>query len=64
MHVTVDAEACEAYGQCVMRAPQVFDLGDEDLAVTLLDAHPAEALTLPVQAAAAACPVAAITVGQ
>jgi ferredoxin len=62
MKVTVDPELCEAFGQCVLEAPQVFDLGDDDVLVTVLDAQPDEALRELVEAAAGACPVAAIQV--
>ncbi|MCW2952013.1 MAG: ferredoxin [Conexibacter sp.] len=62
MKVIVDLDVCEAYGQCVLQAPQVFDLGDDDEVVTVLDADPDDALRERVEAAADACPVDAIRI--
>jgi ferredoxin len=62
VRVTVDLETCEAYGQCVMYAPQVFDLGDDDDVVRLLDPEPDDALRGAVSESADACPVNAISI--
>jgi ferredoxin len=58
--VIVDFDACAAHGDCVVAAPDVFDLGDDDEVVRLLNPEPPEALRATVQAAADACPMAAI----
>jgi ferredoxin len=62
MKVIVDFDACAAHGDCVVAAPEVFDLGDDDDIVTLLQEEPPEELRTQVQAAADACPMAAIRI--
>jgi ferredoxin len=62
MKVIVDFDACAAHGDCVVAAPEVFDLGEDDEVVTLLEAEPADDLRAKVQAAADACPMAAIRI--
>lgn len=62
MKITVDFAACEMHGDCVMEAPEVFDLDDDSDVVVLLDDQPSEDLRPKVQAARRACPVAAILV--
>jgi ferredoxin len=60
MKVSVDRSVCQSHGQCVMAAPQVFDLDDElDLNY---DAEPADELRDAVKEAALMCPTQAITV--
>jgi ferredoxin len=60
MRVKVDLQLCEAHGECVVAAPEVFDLGDDDDHVTLLMEHPPEELRAKVKEAVDACPVACI----
>jgi ferredoxin len=63
MNVFVDASKCELHGECVMAAPDVFEIGeDETETVTLLDAEPDETLRNAVEEAALLCPVAAIRI--
>lgn len=62
MKVVVDFEACEMHGDCVMEAPEVFDLEDDSDVVTVLEPEPDEALRTKVERAARMCPVAAILV--
>lgn len=61
VRIAVDRGVCESHGQCVHTAPEVFDL-DDDGAVVHPDGVP-ESDRPSVEAAAAACPVRAITVG-
>lgn len=62
MRVVVDLPACNGHGECVIEAPEVFDLtGDADV-VTVLEEHPDETRRAHVERAAAMCPVAAIRV--
>jgi ferredoxin len=63
MKVTVDYDLCEAHGQCVMAAPEVFHIPDGADEVTVLDEHPPEAIREKVEEAASLCPVLAIQVG-
>lgn len=62
MKVIVDFDACAAHGDCVLAAPEIFDLGDDDEVVTVLEAEPADDLRAKIQAAADACPMAAIRI--
>ncbi|MEU4392716.1 ferredoxin [Kribbella sp. NPDC023855] len=59
MRIEVDRATCENHGQCVFAAPEVFAFDDDEQLT--YDAHPATGLAEAVRAAAAACPVRAIT---
>jgi ferredoxin len=60
MKVEVDTDKCCGAGTCVLVAPDVFDQGDDDGIVILLDATPAPELHAAVREAASVCPAAAI----
>jgi ferredoxin len=60
--VVVDFDACAAHGDCVVVAPEIFDLGEDDEVVTLLQAEPSDDLRPNAQAAVDACPMAAIRI--
>ncbi|WP_346779284.1 ferredoxin [Mycobacterium camsae] len=60
MHVNVDYEVCEGHGQCLLAAPEVFDLPDGADQVVVLDPDPPEAQRQLVIQAAAMCPAQAI----
>lgn len=62
MHVTVDQDLCEGHGQCLMAAPEVFDLPDGIDKVVVLNADPPEHLRAAVVRAAAMCPAQALHV--
>jgi ferredoxin len=62
MKVVVDLDACAAHGDCVVEAPEIFDIGDDDEVVSVLLEEPGEALRSKAQAAADACPMAAIRI--
>jgi ferredoxin len=57
--VSVDLTICENHGQCVLAAPEVFAFDDDEQLV--YDASPPAGLEDKLRAAAAACPVRAIT---
>jgi ferredoxin len=60
MKVIVDMEKCEYHGQCMVAAPEVFDLrGDNEL---VYEPHPDDSLRDEVEEAMDACPVQAITI--
>jgi ferredoxin len=61
MRVVVDYDRCESNGICMMEAPEVFELRDDDN-LYLLQEHPGPELRSKVQAAVAGCPTAAISV--
>lgn len=62
MKVIVDSALCALHGDCVMEAPEVFDLEDDSDVVILLDDKPPAELRSQVEAAARMCPVSAITI--
>lgn len=62
MKVTVDTSLCEVHGDCVVAAPEVFDIGEDDDVVQVLMAEPGEELRAAVTQAAKMCPVSAITI--
>lgn len=61
MKATVDADLCTGCGLCVDTCPEVFEMGDDDVAVVIADPAPAEAEDT-CKEAADDCPVEAITV--
>jgi ferredoxin len=61
MIVRVDFKVCQGHGQCVLFAPQIFELNDEGLAVVLVERPEDEAMRAAAVEAARACPVRAIT---
>ncbi len=62
MKIFLDASKCEAHGDCVLAAPELFDLGDDDEVARLLDATPPESLRAKAESAVKLCPVSAIRV--
>ncbi|RJQ68139.1 ferredoxin [Pseudonocardiaceae bacterium YIM PH 21723] len=62
MKVSVDRHLCVGSGQCVLTDPDVFDQGEEDGIVVLLDAAPGAEHDELVEEAALVCPAQAITV--
>jgi ferredoxin len=62
MKIIVDTELCEAHGDCVLAAPEVFDLDYDDNVVKVLQEEPGEELRAKCEEAARMCPVAAIKI--
>ncbi|WP_395312221.1 ferredoxin [Mycobacterium sp. AMU20-3851] len=58
--VTVDPKLCEGHALCLDTAPEVFDVGDDDVASCLQ--QPSPALWPAVRAAIDACPRGAISI--
>jgi ferredoxin len=56
--VIVDTDMCQAHGECAFAAPEVFELGEDD--VLRWVEEPDESLRPKVEQAVAACPVQAI----
>jgi len=61
MKVSVDQSVCREYANCIVESPDVFDVDEESGKVLLLVVEPDPAQFDEVRAAAAACPVRAIT---
>jgi len=62
MRITLDPGVCDAHGDCVVVAPEIFDLDDDDQVVRLLIEEPAEHLWACAREAADVCPVQAIII--
>jgi ferredoxin len=62
MRVEADAAKCIASGQCVLNAPEVFDQGEDEGTILLLNDSPAAEHHNAVREAAMVCPSGAITV--
>jgi ferredoxin len=56
----VDRDLCEGYANCVFQAPDVFDLGDDNIVVVQV-ADIGEAERGRIEEAVTSCPVAALS---
>jgi ferredoxin len=61
MRVAVDFALCESNAICAGVAPEVFELGDDDV-LRLLDDQPDESLGARLREAARRCPKQAISI--
>jgi ferredoxin len=61
MRAVVNEEMCEGHGKCQLAAPEVFELGEDDVSRVKVDPVPAE-LREKVERAARLCPRQAIAV--
>jgi len=61
MRVTVEPGTCQAYANCLLAAPDVFDLDEEAAVVMILQERPPEELRPAVEDAVRSCPVQALT---
>jgi ferredoxin len=62
MRISVNRSRCIAAGQCVLKAPQVFDQDEQDGTVILRTENPTPELQDSVRLAARICPSEAISV--
>lgn len=62
MKITIDTNLCEVHGDCVVVAPDIFDIGEDDDVVQVLQPEPAEEHRAAVVQAARMCPVGAILI--
>ncbi|MFE5699236.1 ferredoxin [Rhodococcus sp. ACS1] len=60
MHVTADAGRCRGYGSCMLEAPEVFDLDEDENKVILLQESPPESLHTKTDRAIRSCPAKAL----
>jgi ferredoxin len=61
MRIELDSTLCQAYGNCLLAAPDVFELTEATPVVLVLQASPDEALRAEVEEAVRSCPVDALT---
>ncbi|RDG36857.1 ferredoxin [Streptomyces corynorhini] len=61
MYIAIDYDRCMGAGSCAFIAPEVFDQGDDGMAVLLAD-RPAPAHARAVREASEVCPLRAISV--
>jgi ferredoxin len=61
MRIELDPNLCQAYGNCLLSAPEVFELTQNDLVVRILQQQPDEPLRAQVEEAVTSCPVQALT---
>lgn len=59
--VRADVEVCQGYANCVMTAPQVYDI-DDDGTVVLLKEEVSDEELVKVQEAVNSCPVSALSI--
>jgi ferredoxin len=62
MKVVRDANRCELHGECLMIAPDVFEIEDDKDVVTVINPQPDEALREAVEQAVLMCPTSALRV--
>lgn len=60
MRVVVDPDLCEGNARCMEAAPEVFEVGEDDLSRVRIE-RPPETLRAKVERAARLCPRQAIT---
>ena len=61
MRITVEERGCLRYGMCVLEAPEVFALDDDEIARVLVDPVPDE-LVEQASVAVDQCPMQALVV--
>ena len=62
MHIAVDYNLCEGHGQCLLAAPEIFDVSDVSGQVEVLIADPPDSERDRLLRAAAMCPAQAIQI--
>jgi ferredoxin len=64
MRIHVDRNRCVGAGQCALTAPALFDQGDDDGLVEVLDAEPDDTQAAAAAMAARVCPSGTITLSR
>lgn len=62
MRITLDAELCLGYGNCVVEAPDLFDLDPARNQAVVLDPTPEEPMRESAERAVRICPAAALRI--
>lgn len=60
MKVTVNADVCEGHAKCVMSAPEVFEMGDDEVSIVKVE-EVSEEQKAAVDRAIRLCPRQAIS---
>jgi len=60
VRVTVDTSKCQGYASCLLEAPKVFDLDEDENVAVVLIANPPEEMRAEVERAERLCPTKAI----
>ena len=63
MRVVVDLERCQSNAVCMDVAPEVFEVGDDNV-LSLLDERPPEDLRPKLEEAVRRCPTQAISIAE
>ena len=63
MRVVVDFDLCESNALCMVAAPEVFEVRDDDF-LYVLDEHPPQELRPKVEEAVRRCPKQAISIAE
>lgn len=61
MRIELDSDLCQAYGNCLLAAPEVFELTESTPVVIVLDPTPDAAMRAQVEEAVTSCPIQALT---
>lgn len=59
--VILDLDTCQGYANCVVAAPEVFDIDEQTATAVLLQEMPDDALRASVEDAVSRCPTEAIS---
>ncbi|MUL65844.1 ferredoxin [Mycobacterium sp. CBMA 234] len=62
MKIIRDAHKCELHGECLLAAPDVFDIEDDAEFVTVLIPEPGEELRDAVERAVLNCPTTSLRI--
>ena len=60
MRIVIDDDLCRGFGNCMLAAPEIFDLKPDSTIVTILQERPAEELRAAAEEAVLSCPVEAL----
>ena len=60
--VGLDLNTCQGYANCVMVAPEVFDINEQTGVAILLQEHPDDAQRAGVEEAVRQCPTESISI--
>lgn len=61
MRIVVDLGKCLGYGNCMVAAPELFDLDDEDGVARILQEFPSDGQRTAAEHAVRECPARAIS---